>query len=147
MEGSRKSLDIIQVQSPCSESWDQMSGSEQTRFCAGCQRHVHNLSQMTRDEAERLICDAAGRLCVRFERMADGNVRTLDYQPTAKRARTWRFWSLLGLCGGAAAFVVRFVMQTQPVPATTGQMVLGDVMTPLSPATSPQPPAACEVKE
>ena len=65
-------LSVIRVKSPCPESWEAMTGDEKSRFCAGCQRHVHNLSAMPREEAERLICESAGRLCVRFEQGADG---------------------------------------------------------------------------
>ena len=48
-------LDVIRVKTPCHESWDAMTGDAKTRFCSGCQRHVHNLSAMPREEAERLL--------------------------------------------------------------------------------------------
>ena len=57
-------LEQIRVREPCTADWDRMSGDDRVRFCEGCQSHVHNLSAMTRDEAERLVCEAAGRLCV-----------------------------------------------------------------------------------
>jgi hypothetical protein len=74
-------LDSIQVASPCTASWDDMTGDERTRLCAQCNLHVHNLSAMTRAQAESLLAGArAGgtRLCARFYRRADGTVLTQD---------------------------------------------------------------------
>ena len=53
-----------------------MSGDEQKRFCSKCTKHVHNLSEMTADEAEATLAVADGKLCVRFQRDAVGRVRT-----------------------------------------------------------------------
>ncbi len=71
-------LENIKVASPCSADWDAMIGDERTRFCGSCKLNVFNLSGMTRTEAESLIINAEGRLCVRFYRRADGTVLTKD---------------------------------------------------------------------
>src|SRR5436190_22093746 len=71
-------LDNIHVASPCTANWDEMFGSERKRFCGDCKLNVYNLSDMTRREAEALIQDHEGRLCVRFFRRADGTVLTAD---------------------------------------------------------------------
>ena len=64
---SKKSLvDSIEIKSPCSESWDAMSGNKKMRFCSHCDKHVNNLSEMTRKQAMRLVRDSNGRLCVRY---------------------------------------------------------------------------------
>ena len=55
-------LEVIRVDEPCKADWDAMTGDAARRFCAGCQKHVHNLSAMPREEAERLVCESAGRL-------------------------------------------------------------------------------------
>jgi len=55
-----------------------MYGDSRKRFCGDCKLHVYNLSGMTTDEAEALIINAEGRLCVRFYRRADGSVITQD---------------------------------------------------------------------
>jgi hypothetical protein len=98
----RVALDVIDVREPCPRNWNEMTGDDRTRFCAGCGMHVHNLSAMPRDDAERLVCESAGRLCVRFERTQAGAVRTLDYaKPPAGRG--WRFWTMFGVLGALAA--------------------------------------------
>src|SRR5262245_10585878 len=48
-------LDTLKVASPCPASWDEMVGDERTRFCGKCQKNVHNVSEMTRAEAETFL--------------------------------------------------------------------------------------------
>jgi hypothetical protein len=55
-----------------------MYGDDRRRFCGDCKLNVYNLSGMTRDEAEALLMNAEGRLCVRFFKRADGTVITQD---------------------------------------------------------------------
>jgi len=53
-----------------------MVGNEQVRFCGQCSLNVYNLSGMTRPEAEHLIAQTEGRLCIRYYRRADGTILT-----------------------------------------------------------------------
>ena len=69
-------LDNIRVAAPCSADWDSMFGSERVRLCEQCHLNVYNLSEMSRVEADRLINQAEGRLCVRFYRRRDGSIIT-----------------------------------------------------------------------
>jgi hypothetical protein len=55
-----------------------MIGNKRQRHCGDCQLNVYNLSGMTRLEAENLLINSEGRLCVRFYRRADGSVLTKD---------------------------------------------------------------------
>jgi hypothetical protein len=71
-------LDNIKIASPCQADWDEMYGDNRKRFCGDCKLNVYNLSGMTRDDAEALIMNAEGRLCVRFYKRADGSVITRD---------------------------------------------------------------------
>lgn len=71
-------LDNINIASPCPANWDEMYGDDRKRFCGDCKLNVYNLSGMTRDDAERLITNHEGRLCVRYYRRADGSVITAD---------------------------------------------------------------------
>jgi hypothetical protein len=129
---SRTPLDRLRVEQPCRHDWDAMPGNDRVRYCSACGLHVHNLSAMPREEAERLVCERAGRLCVRLERTAGGRIRTLDYEPIEDPARRRRRW--LGLIvsgfGGAAVAVgggLRFWMQrNQPPPPTAAQQSWGE---------------------
>jgi hypothetical protein len=53
-----------------------MEGDERVRFCALCSKNVYNLSAMSRSEAEALVREQEGRLCVRFYRRRDGTLLT-----------------------------------------------------------------------
>src|SRR5919199_1604908 len=69
-------LDGVRVAAPCPADWEKMAGDERMRYCGQCNLHVYNLSGMTKREAEALITNSEGRLCVRFYRRADGSVLT-----------------------------------------------------------------------
>lgn len=64
-------LDHVRVASPCAESWDEMAGDNEVRWCSHCRRSVHNLTQLTRSQAESLVARSQGRLCVRYESRRD----------------------------------------------------------------------------
>ena len=78
-----------------------MNGDERIRYCDGCHKHVYNLSAMTRTEAERLVCESAGSLCVRFARAEDGVLQTLEYRAPVAKGRGWRFWTAVSTCAAA----------------------------------------------
>jgi len=69
-------LDNVRIAAPCSADWDSMFGNERVRFCGQCQLNVYNLSEMSEAEAERLIGQTEGRLCVRYYRRQDGSIIT-----------------------------------------------------------------------
>lgn len=71
-------LDNIKIASPCSMNWDAMTGVGRKRYCGECKLNVYNLSGMTRREAESLLMNSEGRLCVRFYRRSDGTILTED---------------------------------------------------------------------
>lgn len=85
-------LDNIRVASPCTANWDEMFGDHRKRFCGECKLNVYNLSDMTRREAESLLINSEGRLCVRFYRRQDGTVLTQNCPVgwKAVKARTMR---------------------------------------------------------
>ena len=72
------SIDGIRIASPCKSDWDKMYGDDRRRFCSECSLNVYNLSDMSREEAERLVMNSEGRLCVRFFRRKDGTILTQD---------------------------------------------------------------------
>jgi hypothetical protein len=125
----RISLNTIGVKTPCDVPWAGMQGDGKVRFCSQCQRHVHNLSEMSADEAERLVCQAAGELCIRFSRDRNGGVVTLDYQPACATRHGWKFWAMVTACAGtalAAAYAIH-VIRRPVYPTLTGDLM---IMTP-----------------
>jgi len=99
MKPTSINLDLIQIASPCTASWDQMHGDDRVRFCGECRLNVYNLSDMTRGEAEAFVSEREGRMCVRFFRRADGTVMTKDC-PVGLRALRQQFVrAAAALCG------------------------------------------------
>jgi hypothetical protein len=71
-------LNNIKIASPCSSDWSEMIGDERRRFCGACKLNVYNFSGMSQREAENLLLNSEGRLCVRFYKRADGTILTKD---------------------------------------------------------------------
>ena len=71
-------LKNLKIASPCSADWNTMAGNERKRFCGDCKLNVYNLSGMTSYDAENLLRNSEGRLCVRYFQRADGTVLTED---------------------------------------------------------------------
>jgi hypothetical protein len=104
-------LNNIKVASPCPANWDEMLGNDRKRYCGECKLNVYNLSGMSKDEAENLIMNAEGRLCVRFFRRQDGTVLTKDcpvgwakIKQRVSRVATATFSLFVGVFGGLFAF-------------------------------------------
>lgn len=81
-----KHLDRIQIKTPCFKNWDEMEGSAHRRYCGGCQKHVYDLSSLSRIEAEVLLRFKKCDLCVRYQRNETGGVRNV---PVRRRIRAW----------------------------------------------------------
>jgi hypothetical protein len=70
MPEQRVGVERLRVASPCPASWGTMRGDERTRFCEQCQRHVYNISAMTRRNAQgefRFSALAPGRYQLMIE--------------------------------------------------------------------------------
>lgn len=76
MQTRTSPLDHVKVAAPCPAEWERMTGDDRQRFCHQCSLNVYNLSGMTRREAEALVANSEGRLCVRYFRRADGTIIT-----------------------------------------------------------------------
>jgi hypothetical protein len=101
-------LDNIRVAAPCGMPWDKMAGDDRVRACGDCQKNVYNLSDLTRDEAEALIVEKEGRLCVRYFQRADGTILLKDCAVGVKQRRRRRFVAVgvaASLAGTALAYV------------------------------------------
>ena len=70
-------LNNLTITSPCTAEWNSMIGNDQVRFCEHCNLDVHNLSLMTRSQAQRLVARSNGRLCVRYHQDPAGQPLTL----------------------------------------------------------------------
>lgn len=127
----KSKLDNVRIAAPCSADWDNMFGNERLRFCEQCQLNVYNLSEMSKAEAERLIGQTEGRLCVRFYRRQDGSIITQNC-PLGLRAIKRRLsraaaavaTSVLSFIAGIGSY--RIADKLLPAPYVMGGMVMVD---------------------
>ncbi|XXY46220.1 hypothetical protein WME91_40090 [Sorangium sp. So ce269] len=137
--------------SPCNASWDEMAGDDRVRFCQRCEKNVYNLSEMPRDEAERLVRAAAGDLCVRLYQRADGTVLTADC-PVGVNRRRIRNMTAAAVGGGLLAAGMALASASSSSRAVMGGLapppraVAPDIgprpeIGPMTPHTVPEPGA------
>ena len=70
-----KTLPIpVRISKPCSEKWSDMQGDDLKRYCAQCNRHVHNLSAMSERKRAAYIRRAGRRLCIAYVQKPNGTV-------------------------------------------------------------------------
>jgi hypothetical protein len=116
-------LDAVRVAAPCSADWSKMTGDARVRACEKCNQNVYNLSEMTRDEAERLIVEHEGRLCVRYYRRADGTVLTKDCKVGVRRRRIRRIVAAgvaASIAGGAYGYAVTRKVHREALMGSVG---------------------------
>jgi hypothetical protein len=82
-------LNSLQIASPCPASWEAMKGDDRVRFCDSCSKHVYNVSDLTADEALRVIQENEGTPCMRLHKRRDGTILTADC-PVGLRSRIRR---------------------------------------------------------
>jgi hypothetical protein len=149
-------LNNLKIASPCPTNWEGMYGNDKVRFCGECKLNVYNLSGMTKDEAEDLLQNTEGRLCVRYYRRADGSVLTQDC-PVGWRAVKRRVSNLAAAACTLVLGVLSSVMLLVPnkneetligklvpyvTPTPTRGYLMGDVADPRptpTPKATPTP--------
>jgi hypothetical protein len=91
-------LSNVYIKEPCRMDWNKMAGDEKTRFCSECNLHVHNLSEMSSNEAERFLSapKEGGRRCIAYFKDVKGKVLT-------RRSRWTAF--LWRLCAGTVSLL------------------------------------------
>lgn len=105
MNRAKGSLEQIRIAEPCNASWDRMQGDEQVRFCGECRKNVYSLSAMSRAEAEALVYETEGRVCVRFYQRRDGTVLTDNCPVGVRKARRWLSVQLSAITAAFAGMV------------------------------------------
>lgn len=92
----------IRIARPCKADWEKMTGDEKVRFCGQCKKNVYDISSMSKAEAEQLMEEKEGKMCVRLFRRRDGKILTADCPKgvAAFRAKVY------GAVGAVVAVVV-----------------------------------------
>lgn len=66
----------LPIKNPCTQDWNTMEGGDRQRLCRVCDKPVHNLSAMTRQQAQAVLQKRSPgqRLCVRYRAGQDGEI-------------------------------------------------------------------------
>lgn len=136
----------INIEEPCHQSWEQMRGDEQRRFCDHCDKHVHNLSAMTKAQAQELL-EREADLCVIYK-YDDQDELVFAPAPTRHQLQLQGVRKLLA----AAALAVPMMLAAcdepaplQELPTATSPITLDDDGAKLaSPATLDQAATAAQ---
>jgi hypothetical protein len=150
-DGSGPRLEDVRIAAPCGASWDAMKGDDRVRFCGKCEKNVYNLSAMTREDAEALLADRAGNICVRLYKRADGTVITEDCPVGQKRRRRVRLAIAAvggGLMAASAAMMSRQeppLMGSIPVSSAEAPKDVAPTMGIMLPVETPETPSAVPI--
>jgi len=136
-------LNNVKIASPCSQDWNEMIGTERKRFCGECKLNVYNLSGMSRDEAENLLLNSEGRLCVRFFRRVDGTVLTKDcpvgWQAIKRRVtKTVTAFASLVFAALSGIGLSNYFAKSNEIAVLTGQIAVENIDITINKLPTPQ---------
>ncbi|MGV3618338.1 MAG: hypothetical protein ACO1SV_23680 [Fimbriimonas sp.] len=114
------------IAKPCQAKWSHMHGDDRVRLCTHCDRKVYNLSAMSRADAEALLRDGEGRICIRLYQRADGTAMTKDCG-LAEKAAVKTKAIVVGLLTALGALI--FPMASSP-RSTRSEAIIGRVVSP-----------------
>jgi len=134
----------IPIASPCGADWRAMKPSDTKRFCAECQKHVHDLSAMTPERARALLASPpAEGLCVRYLYDAHGAVVFRDAPlPAGMLVRAKR----LAKAAAAVTLPLAFAACSSAVTEVP-QHTMGVIACPMPPPPAPTASASAVVYE
>lgn len=98
-------LDRVYIETPCSMSWDSMTGDERARLCGACSKNVYNISDMTKKEANVFLAQKGTTQCMTFYRRPDGTILT-DNCPRVLRKLRDRGRMVARLAAGVLALLL-----------------------------------------
>jgi len=141
----------ILIPKPCSADWNAMTGDEQRRLCAQCNKHVHNLSALPPRELRQFVEKHDGTACIAYVLREDGNMLTAPRWPRlaafTARVRLGCLWllafalpSIFAGCAQRATNSYNGLTKGTPLPGSPqppqtrqahrsddGHMILGEI--------------------
>ena len=88
----------LQIPEPCHENWNNMTETQQGRFCMSCKKEVIDFSVMGDKEILNYISTASSNMC---GRVSDGQLNRDLISPREPKKIGWRYWVSI-----AASFVL-----------------------------------------
>lgn len=116
-------LDRVRIAKPCQVPWSSMQGGEVTRHCGSCKKNVHNLSAMTKNEAESFLASqaAVGEVpCITYYRRLDGTLVAEDCSIGSAKVRRKKLLIFATVAAAAAAAATSAGLFEEHVVQTAG---------------------------
>jgi len=125
-------LDNIRVATPCPAQWHEMTGDDRSRHCGSCNKSVHDLSGLTREEAEALVVEKAGSLCARYFQRTDGTILFADCKIGITRRRRRRLVAagIATLLASGAGVLAHHQLHQHDDDYEDGGYIMGDIGAP-----------------
>ncbi|HXC35961.1 MAG TPA: hypothetical protein VNV43_08810 [Candidatus Acidoferrales bacterium] len=73
------------IRQKCTADWEKMHGNDKRRFCERCQRHVYNVSAMSREEREVFESPVGMKECIFYSQRRNGEVADLSLLAKLRR--------------------------------------------------------------
>lgn len=133
-------LNRLVITSPCTESWEAMTGDGAARHCAQCDKEVYDLALLSPLESARLVAKRHGRLCTRITRGAGGRIVTRlpppapSFEP-ARRTSPLAATLVAGLLG-----VPHGISAAPPSETPAAEAAIAEPNAEPVPAKRPEPP-------
>ena len=112
-------LNKVELAFTCPLRWEKLVGGDTERFCGSCQKHVTNLSAMSRHEAAAFLRSTPGPICVRVE--VDDKGRSVHRPSLSIPAMS------LSLMAGAPIHSCNDVPETPALMGSPPAVVLGEM--------------------
>ena len=116
-------LDELRIATPCTAEWRSMEGDDRARLCRQCDKHVYNLSGMTRAEAEAVIVATGGKLCMRYFVRHDGTILLADCEVGLKHKQKQRLVAIGAAVLLASGGVIAYKLNRPTPPEQRGHVV------------------------
>jgi hypothetical protein len=122
-------INQIKVAAQCNADWNNMRGDDNVRLCLLCSKNVYDLSKLSQAQAEALILEKEGKLCVQFYRRIDGTV-VVDNCPVGLRKIRDRLKHWYALAAALFAAFIPANLQAQEMKPGPGAFERGEVYLP-----------------
>lgn len=98
----------LRIATPCTASWDEMTGDDKVRYCGQCHLNVYNSAAMTDEEVLRTLSGIAQgkRVCMRMYRRQDGTILTKDCPVGLRKLQERLRRAAAFLAGGLSVFLM-----------------------------------------
>lgn len=143
----------VRIAKPCPKNWNEMTGDDQSRFCSHCEKSVHNLAEMSAGDAEQLLCNTSGRVCIRMVNGPQGSFKTKQgwFRRVALAGAATLTLVPLTACGPTenSGMIGKVVEpdQTQPDPGYKSNATVGETVAEPSPRMGDMVPPDVEQGE